>query len=166
MSSDSATIPATRPMPPIIRGIAWVVYLMTLGLLAWYGAQSAFRQVPPLDPALDGPLPPKTQVNAEVLAPDYPLAIEQQPLRDYLFTIAAGKDAGEYVADGRVRLLGTSSPAETTSGNGISAPVENALTVLKYDGDLVQWRVPDAAGPLWGPKKPLEDAVKAKAKSD
>jgi hypothetical protein len=152
-------------MPPIIRGVAWMVYLMTLGLLAWWGAQLAFRQVPPLDPALDGPLPPKTLVAEGVLPADYPLAIEQAPLRDYLFTIAAGKDASEYLKDGRVRLLGTPGAGLVKPpADGISAPPDRSIMVLKYDGDLVRWRLPDAAGPLWGPKKPLEKVVKANGK--
>ena len=162
MSTDLPAAPFTRPMPPVVRGVAWMVYLMTLGILAWIGAQLAFQQVPPQDPALDGPIPPKTEVANGVLPGNYPLAIEQKELRDYLFTVAAGKDASEFLKNGKIRLLGSpASEAKTPEAPGISTGSEQSITVLSYDGDLVRWRLPNAAGPLWGPKKPLEDAIKA-----
>ncbi len=167
MSTTTTSLPpaptgSSRSLPPFLRGVAWFTYLVTLGLLAWAGAQLAFRQVPPLDPAKDGPIHPGTRVAIAVFPEGYPLAREQKILRDYLFTQAAGADASDYVQKGEVRLL--EPAAAGTAPEGLSTPEANEVTILKYDGDLIQLKVPQALGPLWGPKKPLEKVVEAKGK--
>lgn len=98
------------------------------------------------------------------------MAAQQKALRDYIFTVAAGEDAGEYLADGRVALLGPlagkarrAALRQVKEGLNPSEVAGLDLEVLRYDGDLVQVQLHGAAGDgqtiYWAPKEPLAKAV-------